>query len=158
MLFNFVWKNKTHYVKKSVIMNTNQCGGLHFLDFTTLSNTFKINWLRLFINNPTSLWNFIPNYIFSKIGGLNFLLLCNYNISKIPIKLSNFHKHMLLAWSLLFKHNFSPHRYYIWNNKDILYKNKSLFFENWYRNNILLVGQLYDTNGRLYSYSDSCFG
>jgi len=54
--------------------------------------------------------------------------LCNYNINKIPIKLSNFHKHMLLAWSLLFKHNFSPHRYYIWNNKDILYKNKSLFF------------------------------
>lgn len=109
MLFNFVWKNKTHYVKKSEIMNTNQCGGLNFLNFTTLSNTFKINWLRQFINNPTSLWNFIPNYIFSKISGLNFLLLCNYNISKIPIKLSSFHKHMILAWSLLFKHNFSPH-------------------------------------------------
>lgn len=48
MSFDFVWKNKTHCVEKSVIMNTNQCGGLN-IDFTTL-NTFKINWFRQSIN------------------------------------------------------------------------------------------------------------
>lgn len=33
------------YVEKqnSVIMNTNQCWGLNFLDFTTLNYTFKID-------------------------------------------------------------------------------------------------------------------
>ncbi len=35
MLFNFVWKNKTHYIKKSVIMNTYNKGGLNFLDLHT---------------------------------------------------------------------------------------------------------------------------
>ena len=65
-------------------------GGLNFLDFYTLNNTFKINWLKQFIKNPSSIWNFIPNFIFSKFGGLNFLLLCNYNVEKIPSKLSNF--------------------------------------------------------------------
>ncbi len=45
-LFNFLWKNKTHYIKKSVNMNTTENGGLDFLDFTTLNYTFKINWIK----------------------------------------------------------------------------------------------------------------
>lgn len=154
MLFNFIWKNKILYVRKSVITNQNHCGGLNFLDFTTLNNTFKINWIRQFINNPTSLWNFIPNYVFSKIGGLGFLLRCNFSVCKLPLKLSNFHKQMLLAWSLVYKHNFSPHRCLIWNSMDILYKRKTLFFDNWFRNNILFVSQLFDSNGSLYEYSE----
>ena len=96
LLFNFIWKNKTHYVKKSVIMNTFEHGGLNFLDFTTLNNTFKINWKKHFLKNPTSTWNFIPNYIFSKVGGLEFVVLCDYKIEKIPLTLSKFHKQMPL--------------------------------------------------------------
>lgn len=153
-LFNFIWKNKTHYVKKSVIMNTFERGGLNFLDFTTLNNTFKINWIKHFLKNPTSTWNFIPNYIFSKVGGLEFLLLCDYKIEKIPLILSNFHKQMLLAWSLIYKHNFSPHRCFIWNNRLIKFKNKSLFYKNWFNNNILLVSQLLNDKGSLLNYSE----
>uniref|UniRef100_A0A3Q3BIJ9 Reverse transcriptase domain-containing protein n=1 Tax=Kryptolebias marmoratus TaxID=37003 RepID=A0A3Q3BIJ9_KRYMA len=154
MLFNFIWKNKKHYIKKSVIMNSYEKGGLNFLDFDTLNNTFKINWLKQFIRNPFSIWNFIPNFVFSKLGGLNFLLFCNYNVNKIPLKLSNFHKQMLLSWSLIYKHNFSPHRYYIWNNKDILHKNKSLFFSNWFIHNIVSVNQLLKSDGSLMTYQD----
>jgi len=39
ILFNFIWKNKIHYVKKSVIMNTYDKGSLNFLDFSSLNNT-----------------------------------------------------------------------------------------------------------------------
>lgn len=34
----------------------------------------KINGIKQFLNNPTSIWNFIPNYVFSQLGGLNFHL------------------------------------------------------------------------------------
>lgn len=61
---------------------------------------------------------------------------------------------MLLAWSLIYKHNFTPHRFYIWNNRYILYKNKSLFFQKWYDNNILLVNQLFNQRGQLYNYTE----
>lgn len=128
MLFNFLWKNRTHYIRKSIVMNSYESGGLNFLDFKTLNNTFKINWAKFFLKNPTSIWNFIPHHIFSRFGGLHFILSCNYNVEKLPVKLSVFHKQVLLAWTLIYKHNFSPHRYIIWNNRDILVKNKSLFF------------------------------
>lgn len=69
-LFNFIWRNKNHYIKKSVIMNSYDKGGLNLLDFYTLNNTFKVNWLKQFIKSPSSIWNLILNFIFSKLGGL----------------------------------------------------------------------------------------
>lgn len=108
-------------------MNSYENGGLNFLDFTTLNNTFKINWIKSYLKNPTSIWNIFPHHIFSNLGGFNFLLLCNYNIDKVPVKLSAFHRQTLLAWALIYKHNFSPHNFFIWNNKYILYK-KSPYF------------------------------
>lgn len=79
---------------------------------------------------------------------------CNYNVDKLPVKLSTFHKQVLLAWSLIYRHHFSPHRYLIWNNRDILYKNKSFYFENWVGHQILLVDQLFNVEGRLFSYRE----
>lgn len=154
MMYNFVWKNKTHYIKNSVITNTTEAGGLNFLDFVSLNNTFKVNWLRSLLSNPKSIWNFIPNFIFSKLGGLLLLLRCNYNVEKLPIQLSKYHKQMLLAWLLLFKHSFSPHSFLIWNNQNILYKNKSLFFSNWADKGIVYVKQLFNNDGNLLNYSE----
>ncbi len=83
-------------------MNPYEHGGLNFIDFSTLKYTFKINWIRQFLRNPTWTWNFIPNFIFSKLGSLNFVLLCTYNVEKIPSKLSSFHKQVLLSWALIY--------------------------------------------------------
>ncbi len=105
----------------------------------------------MFLNNPTSCWNFIPNHIFNSAGGLHFLLRCNFDISKMPLSLSSFHKQALISWSLINYYNFSPQSYLI-NNKNIRYKNKSLFFRNWFDKNILLVSQLLDDRGVLFTY------
>ena len=75
------------------------------------------------------------------------MLVRSYNIEKVPVKLC-------FSSTALLKHNFSPHRYYIWNNRDILYKNTYLFLEYWFRNNILLVSQLVNTEGFLLSYKE----
>jgi len=80
--------------------------------------------------------------------------VCNYNIARVPYNLSKFHKQALLAWSLIFKHNFSPHRYFIWNNQNIVYKKKSLFFSNWFEKNVLTVSQLLNSEGYILNYEE----
>ncbi|XP_051733611.1 uncharacterized protein LOC127503617 [Ctenopharyngodon idella] len=154
MLFNFVWRNRIHYIRKTILMNSYENGGLNFLDFTTLNNTFKVNWIRQLVKYPTSIWNMIPFNVLSSLGGIHFFLACNFDINKIPVKLSAFHRQAFLAWNLIFKHNFSPHHYIIWNNKDILYKQKSVFFEKWFHNNIVLVDQLFNSEGLLITYEE----
>ncbi len=44
-LLNFMWKNKPHYLKKEILYNTKDNGGLEVLDYVTLNNCFKNNWL-----------------------------------------------------------------------------------------------------------------
>lgn len=157
LLLNFLWKNQIHDVKKSVVINSLKNGGLDFLDFSTLNNVLKIKWLQNFLRDDSSMWNFIPKFMFDKVGGLPFLLLCNFKISKLPLKLSNFHKQVLLAWTLIYKHNFSPQRYCIWNNSDILHRNKSLFLKSWVEKDIVLVKQLLTPEGIPMSHHDFCF-
>ncbi len=123
------------------------------MDFSALNNTLKINWLKFCLNKP-SLWNFIPNFIFDQLGGLSFLLMCDYKIEKLPVKLSAFHAQALLAWKLIYKHNFSPQRYFIWNNRCILYKHKSIFLKSWFDKGIVLVSHLFNTQGYLMTYDE----
>ncbi len=96
-----------------------------------------MNWITQYLKKKDNMWNTFPNFLFKSVGGLEFLLKCNYCIDKIPVKLARFHKQALKAWTLAYKHNFSPRIYYIWNNRDILYKHKSLFLNVWFENNII---------------------
>uniref|UniRef100_A0A9J8C6A8 Reverse transcriptase domain-containing protein n=1 Tax=Cyprinus carpio carpio TaxID=630221 RepID=A0A9J8C6A8_CYPCA len=154
LLYNFIWKNKSHKVKKEVLRNKISDGGLEVVDFTLFNHVLKVNWLKRFVRKTDSIWNTFPNFIFKKIGGIEFLLQCPFSLGKLPIKLAKFHQQALLSWLLVYKHNFSPHRCFIWNNQNIVYRNKSLFFERWYLNNIYTVNQLIDDNGQLFSFSE----
>jgi len=86
-------------------------------------------------------------------GGI-FTRSCNYSISKLPVKMSEFHKQALLAWKLCYSHNFSPHKSIIWNNEYIIRRNKSLYLQNWIDNNIIYLKDLFKPNGQLLSYED----
>ncbi len=95
--------------------------GLEVLNFTDLNEVFKIKWIIEYIKNKDTVWHIFPNFIFNYLGGIHFLLKCNFSVDKIPIKLASFHKQALLAWQLVYKHNFTPHLYFPWNNRDILF-------------------------------------
>ncbi len=127
-------------------------GGLKALDFTTINQTFKINWIKNCLSNNELPWFWIPNLIFKCCGDLKFLLSCNFKCSKLPIKLSNFHKQALDSWKIAFKHNFSPHTCIIWNNENILSGNKSLFFFEWV--NHFFISDLFNAQGDLLSFPD----
>lgn len=61
--------------------------------------------------------------------------------------MSAFHQQAFLAWSLIFKHNVSPHSY-IWRNINLF----SLNIE--FTNTIVRVAQLCNRDGLLYSCID----
>ena len=97
-----------------------KCGCLDVLSFEMLKNSFKVKWLTNLLNGQDTIWNAFPKHIFHLIGGTTFLLKCDNKIEKLPIKLSDFHQHGLLAWKLIYKHNFSPTSYDLFNNGNIL--------------------------------------
>lgn len=107
IIFNFIWKNKTHYLKKSVMINEYKNGGLKAAEFESMIGVFKLNWIKAYLAKPNSIWFHIPKCLFQNVGGLEFLLRCDFDITKLPIKLSDFHRQILLYWKMMFTHNFT---------------------------------------------------
>ncbi len=66
ILFNFIWKNKPHKIKKSVLVNKLPDGGLNVLNFTIFNQIKKINCLKNFKKNQTSIFNIVINVPFVK--------------------------------------------------------------------------------------------
>ena len=99
-------------------------------------------------------WFYIPNLFFEKCGGLNFLLSCDFKCSKLPIKLSNFHKQALDAWNIAFKHTFSPHTCIIWNKQHALSKRKSIYKKEWFDKGIIFISDLLNCNGEFLQLND----
>ncbi len=101
-ILDFVCKNKCYYMKKYVILNSYNKSGLH-IDFNSLNYAFKTNRLK-YLKNQHSIWYIFPQQTFSFVGGIN--------ISKIPVKLSNFYQQVLLAWALIYKQFYLPYIFY----------------------------------------------
>ncbi len=78
---------------------------------------------------------------------------CDFSIQKLPLKLSEFHKQVLLYWKLIYKHNFSPHNSPMWNNRYILFRNKSLFIRDWWERGVWSVVHLLGKDGYFMDHS-----
>ncbi len=116
-----------------------------------INGTIKINWLKSILKNENSFWFHIPSQIFMKLGGIHFFLRCDYDLKKLPVKLSVFHQQVLLYWKMIYKHNFSPHDVPLWNCRYVVFRNKSLFYKNWWEKGIWSVMQILD-NTRVMSF------
>lgn len=130
-LLNIIWRNKPHYSKNAVLCKPCCQVGLNVLDFHTSITSLKIKWLKDYMLGKRKMWYIVPKLICKTVGGIDFLLKCDFDLNKDPIQLSNFHRQVFLTWALKYKHNFSPHKYLIWNNRYIKYKNRSIYFEGW---------------------------
>ncbi len=68
-LLKFIWKNRPHYLKKTVLCNPIEDGGLNVIDFNTANCVFKNKWIKNYLKFKGKIWNIIPEFIFDKLGG-----------------------------------------------------------------------------------------
>lgn len=57
--FDYIWKNKVHYIKWADMTKEFKDWGLQVIDFDFINETLKMYWLKSFLNND-SLWYHIP--------------------------------------------------------------------------------------------------
>lgn len=152
--YDFIWNNKQHLIRKNDLVKPIEEGGLNVIDFDVMNGVIKLQWLKKFLIKKNSVWFSIPTFLFEKIGGIDFLLRCDFDPLKLPIKLSNYHKQVLLYWKMIYSHNFSPHSSSIWNNRFILYKRKSIYYKSWMDKGVWAIVQLMDINGKFLEHND----
>ncbi len=67
-----IWKNRPHYLKKTVLCNSIEDGGLNVIDFNTANCVFKNKWIKNYLKFKGKICNIIPEFIFDKLGGDKF--------------------------------------------------------------------------------------
>jgi hypothetical protein len=68
-------------IKRSVLINTYEKGGLDMVDIDSYFKSLKISWGSRLTNNSLANWNVIPMKYFNKLG--KKLLVFNMNIDDI---------------------------------------------------------------------------
>ena len=95
--------------------------------------------------------------LMNKYGGLNFLLKCNYNEKFLSLtNLPQFYKSMLQHFlELKVAYNCAIGQdLVLFNNKEILIENQTIFYKEWFQKGIFLVQDLLQENGRLLTFPE----
>ena len=106
-------------------------------DIETMVKALRLAWIpRLLtprlLTPEISNWKTIPNYYLSKIGGLNFLLRCNYDVKYIDSRLLLFYKDILTFFNELKKlYSYDGMQdMVLFNNKEILVGGRPVLLKN----------------------------
>ena len=74
LLFSFVWKGKDK-VKRTVLINQIEKGGLKMPDLNTMIATQRIMCIKKYLTPNTSSWKFFLDFYLKRVGGPIFIPL-----------------------------------------------------------------------------------
>ena len=78
-LWNFSGETKKYVIKRSGLYQEPDRGGIRMTDLNIMFKALKLPWIPRLLASDKRNWCTIPNHFTKKMGGLNFLLRCNYD-------------------------------------------------------------------------------
>ena len=96
-IFGFLWNNKKDkiMIKRGSIYQDYEKGGIRMTDVDIMIKALRLAWIPRLLNPDSLNWKSIPDYFFKKLGGLNFVLRCNYDTKYLDHNLPAFYKDTL---------------------------------------------------------------
>ena len=127
--FKFLWRNKKDKIKRSGLYQEPDRGGIRVTDLNIMLKALKLAWIPRILASDKRNWCTIPNHFLKKMGGLNFLLKCNYDATFFN-DLPTFYKSILDSFNELktLYNYYQKQDIVLFNNKEILVGGKPFFF------------------------------
>lgn len=163
IIYTFIWNGKKDRIKRSVLCSDILDGGLNMIDIDKYIEAIKIKWILKLQESKVEKdnWSIIPNFYFNKFG--KNLLIFEMNIKSIKMlekhifnTLPLFYQNLIKTWvSVKGGQSKNPtdfltiRKELIWGNQNIQVNNKSLFFNNWIKSDILYVNDIIDEKGQI---------
>ena len=97
IIFHFIWKGKDK-VKRRVLVGDIEDGGLKAPHLDAIIKTQRILCCKKLASEDLSSWKIILFHYLKPVGG-KFILGCNFDVKKLPIKLPGFYEECLKDFS-----------------------------------------------------------
>ena len=149
IFFNFIWNGKTEKVKRKIITQNYENGGLKMIRLDTFIFSMKLTWIKRLLTKTSKYVELFESTVSSMHKLIN---RGNHFIKSIQNSIeNNFWRDVLEAWLLLVKSQdikTSDDIYCscIWNNTRICKDNNPIFYKLWYDQNIHFVKDLMNEN------------
>ena len=154
-LFNFIWKNKKDRIKRTTLYQDLEKGGTRMTALDLMFRSLRLAWIPRLLTAGDCNWCTVPYHFFRKLGGLNFLLRCNYDPKYLP-QLPIFYRNILE----FFKELKSIYGYdqgsdlVLLNNREILVDNRTVYLNNWVENDVISIKDLLKDDGNYLSFQE----
>ena len=126
---------------------------MNMTDVGLMFKAMRLAWIPRLLKHANSNWNSVPNFFLRRLGGLNFLLRCNYDVTFLNSKLPTFYKDMLSFFDDLKNlYNYNLGQVVLFNNREILIDGKPFFIQEWFSKEVIFISDLLDEQGQLLSY------
>ena len=157
IIFNFIWNGKKDKIKRKIIINELEEGGLNMTHLMSFCNSLKLIWIKKLLDiEIISSWKLLFLSITEK-HGINIIWLGNcYNKCNITKIINPFWNEILKIWSKLPRSDpqtiedilSEP----IWYNEKIITNNIPLFKRSLHEKNINYINDLIKENGLIHSH------
>ena len=165
MIIDFMWNKRQPKVRKEVIIQNIENGGIKVPKFATIVEANRISWIRRLLNDSDAKWKNILSAIIQPFSIQHFIetYLDDENIHNIEI---SFYKQLFSLWNKLRPVPSSKEQYLemiLWKNKHITLpigpkkiQCKSLTWNNLYSGGITKVRDIFDENGQFIDLDEYC--
>ena len=93
LIFDFIWNGKDK-VKRLALINDIKDGGLKAPHLESMIKPQRIMCCKKFASSELSSWKTLLSYYLKPFGG-KFILCCNFDLKKLPVKLLKFYEECL---------------------------------------------------------------
>ena len=155
MFFSFIWPSQKHHVKKEVLIQSIEEGGLKMPDMKTMIKSVKVTWTKRLIGNN----NFckVAKSV-TKINNFNEYLSFKNDARYISKEIPQFYKQIFEYWFQLYSSQpISTNDILnekLWNNKYILIDEKPVYYKTWHQHGIKIIHDIITQHGDFYKEDD----
>ena len=100
IIFNFIWNGKTDKVKRKIIIQKYEHGGIKMVDFKNYVNASKCKWIQRYLSGPSASWKVSFEHFCNK-ENLCLFLRSKFEIKELPKAIPDYYMDSLIAWNQL---------------------------------------------------------
>ena len=157
IIFDFIWKGKDKVKRSALITGSDiEDGGLKAPHLESIIETQRVLCCKKLASNQPNNWKKIILHYLEPVGG-KFILCCDFDLKKLPIKLLAFYKECLKSFvkcsaanrtSLQDQNEQDLSKAIVWNNEFICVGGRSVYFGNLAEKGILRMGDIISDNNQ----------
>ena len=149
LFYDFIWQNCKHHVKKVVIIQKIEHGGLKMPDIKSMVKAMKLSWVKRLLEKNNNFTNIVKEI--TQIKNFDTFFQYKNDIQYLDIKVPAFYTQIIEDWyeiySVLPITATEIWNETIWQNRYILRDNKPILYKHWESHGIAKIKDIVGEDG-----------